>query len=55
MRKKKSQAPFSLFAFQDAIASVCGLVVLITLILAVELTQKILKNFGGRTIDERCL
>ncbi|MBQ8284958.1 MAG: hypothetical protein IJY15_08870 [Thermoguttaceae bacterium] len=42
MRKKKSQAPFSLFAFQDAIASVCGLVVLITLILAVELTQKII-------------
>ena len=44
MRRKKSQAPFSLFAFQDAISSVCGLVVLITLILALELTKKIVEE-----------
>lgn len=44
MRRKKNQEPFSLFAFQDAIASVCGLVVLITLILALELTKKIVEE-----------
>lgn len=41
MRRKKTWAPFSLFAFQDAIASVCGFVVLLALILALELTNQI--------------
>jgi len=40
MRKSKRDAPFSLFAFQDAITSVCGVVVLITLMLALELTRR---------------
>ena len=40
MSRKKSSAPFSLFAFQDAITSVCGVVVLITLLLAVQLTTR---------------
>lgn len=41
MSRKKSGAPFSLFAFQDAITSVCGVVVLITLLLALALTQRV--------------
>lgn len=44
MRRKKNQIPFSLFAFQDAIASVCGFVVLIALILALELTNQIVEE-----------
>ncbi|MBR5760115.1 MAG: hypothetical protein IKX88_16125 [Thermoguttaceae bacterium] len=40
MSRKKGSAPFSLFAFQDAITSVCGVVVLITLLLAVQLTTR---------------
>ncbi len=41
MSRKKSGAPFSLFAFQDAITSVCGVVVLVTLMLALSLTQRV--------------
>ncbi len=41
MSRKKSGAPFSLFAFQDAITSVCGVVVLITLLLELALTQRV--------------
>ena len=52
MRRKKSQAPFSLFAFQYAISSVCGLVVLITLILALELTKKIVEEATAPPITE---
>lgn len=44
MSRKKSSAPFSLFAFQDAITSVCGLVVLITLMLALNLTTDAVLN-----------
>ncbi|MBQ4081313.1 MAG: hypothetical protein II596_11580, partial [Thermoguttaceae bacterium] len=39
--RKRKGAPFSLFAFQDAITSVCGVVVLITLMLALELTRRV--------------
>lgn len=38
--RKKEGAPFSLFAFQDAITSVCGVVVLVTLLLALNLTRQ---------------
>ena len=41
MSRKRGGAPFSLFAFQDAITSVCGVVVLITLILALNLTRRV--------------
>lgn len=41
-RRKKSSNPFSLFAFQDIITSVCGIVVLITLLLALELSVRAL-------------
>lgn len=40
MSRKKSNVPFSLFAFQDVITSVCGIVVMITLIFALQLTSK---------------
>lgn len=42
MSRKKGSAPFSLFAFQDAITSVCGVIVLITLMLALNLTRQAL-------------
>lgn len=40
-RKRSSHPAFSLFAFQDIITSICGIVVLITLILALELSLQI--------------
>ena len=43
-RSRKKGAPFSLFAFQDAITSVCGVVVLITLLLAVQLTSRTIES-----------
>lgn len=39
-RRDRSQAPFSLFAFQDIITSVTGIVILITLMLTLELLQQ---------------
>ena len=39
MSRKQKGAPFTLFAFQDAMTSVCGVVVLITLLLALQLTR----------------
>lgn len=44
MSRKKSAAPFSLFAFQDAITSVCGVVVLITLLLALSLAKRVMSE-----------
>lgn len=40
MGRKKGGSPFSLFSFQDIITCVSGIIILITLILAVELTQR---------------
>lgn len=40
-RRKKHSAAFSLFAFQDIITSVTGIMILVTLILALELTERI--------------
>lgn len=40
-RRKKNETPFSLFAFQDIITSVTGIMILITLILALELLATI--------------
>lgn len=39
-RRDRSQAPFSLFAFQDIITSVTGIVILVTLLLTLELLQR---------------
>ena len=41
MRRKNGDSPISLFSFQDAMTGVCGVVVLITLILALELTRRV--------------
>ena len=42
MSRRKQGAPFSLFAFQDAITSVCGVIVLVTLMLALSLAQRVM-------------
>jgi len=39
-RRKRKGSPFSLFSFQDIITCVSGIIILITLILAVELAQR---------------
>ncbi|MDA0285507.1 MAG: hypothetical protein O3B86_19355 [Planctomycetota bacterium] len=39
-RRRKSNAKFSLFAFQDIITSVTGIMILVTLMLALELLQR---------------
>lgn len=39
-RRRKSNAAFSLFAFQDIITSVTGIMILVTLMLALELLQR---------------
>lgn len=41
MARRSSQAAFSLFAFQDIITSVTGIMLLITLMLALELMQRV--------------
>ena len=38
-RRKVNSVPFSLFAFQDIITSVTGIILLITMMMAVELVQ----------------
>ena len=40
-RRKRAAAPFSLFAFQDIITSVTGLLLLITMLMAVDLVQNL--------------
>lgn len=40
MGRKKGGSPFSLFSFQDIITCVSGIIILITLILAIELAQR---------------
>ena len=40
MRRSQKGQPFTLFSFQDIMTSVCGIVVLITLLLALELTRR---------------
>ena len=42
-RRRRKQNALSLFSFQDIITSICGIVILITLILALELTSKIVE------------
>jgi len=44
MRRRSSQSAFSLFAFQDIITSVMGIMVLITLILALELMERTVES-----------
>ena len=40
MSRKKQGAPFSLFSFQDAVTATTGVVVLITLLLAIQLASR---------------
>ena len=40
-RRKSASVPFSLFAFQDIITSVTGIILLITMMMAVELVQNL--------------
>lgn len=40
-KRKKTLTSFSLFAFQDIITSVCGIIVLVTLILTLELSIRV--------------
>lgn len=42
-RRKGASVPFSLFAFQDIITSVTGIILLITMMMAVELVQNMTK------------
>lgn len=42
-RRKRASAPFSLFAFQDIITSVTGIILLITMLMAIELVQTLSK------------
>jgi len=44
MRRRSGTAPFQLFSFQDIITSVMGIVVLILLVLALELSQRQLQS-----------
>jgi hypothetical protein len=39
-RRKQGGSPFSLFSFQDIITCVSGIIILITLVLAIELSQR---------------
>ena len=43
MSRRKKAAPFSLFAFQDIITSVTGIILLITMLMAIELVQTLSK------------
>lgn len=42
--RRKSASPFSLFAFQDIITSVCGIIVLVTLLLTLELSMRVVSE-----------
>jgi hypothetical protein len=49
-RRRKSQVPFSLFAFQDIITSVTGVMIMVTLLLAVELVNRVANSPAEQTI-----
>lgn len=50
MRRKRSGSPFSLFSFQDAITSVCGVIVLVTLLMALDLTRRVADETQPATV-----
>jgi hypothetical protein len=50
-RRAKNEQAFSLFAFQDIIMSVTGIMILVTLILALELMEKVENSPTQRTQD----
>ncbi len=56
MSRSKKSEPISLFAFQDAITSVCGVIVLITLLLALALARRAMTDereyANARTVEE---
>lgn len=55
MRRRRHDSRFSLFAFQDIITSVTGIMILITLVLAIELierTESSPKQMTSQTIEQ---
>lgn len=52
-RKRSTQAAFSLFSFQDIITSVTGIMILITLILALELVNRVESAPANQTAQQR--
>ena len=50
-RRGKNDPAFSLFAFQDIITSVTGIMILVTLILALELMERVASSPTQRTAD----
>ena len=44
IKRKKTSTTFSLFAFQDIITSVCGIIVLVTLLLTLELSTRVVTS-----------
>lgn len=49
-RRRKNVEAFSLFAFQDIITSVTGIVILITLLLAIELMERVERSPASQTL-----
>jgi len=49
-RRRKQQAKFSLFSFQDIITSVTGIMILITLVLALELLTRTMHTPAQQTV-----
>jgi hypothetical protein len=50
-RRKKGGSPFSLFSFQDIITCVSGIIILITLVLAIELSQRTQGSPAAQTAE----
>ena len=51
-KRKKTLTSFSLFAFQDIITSVCGIIVLVTLILTLELSIRVTATKTGSALSK---
>ncbi|QDT93667.1 hypothetical protein [Gimesia algae] len=51
MRRRRTQNKFSLFAFQDIITSVTGIVIFVTLLMSLELIQRHPKSAHAETAD----
>lgn len=50
MSRRKNSNPVSLFSFQDIITSVTGIMILVTLLIALELSQRVLNSPRVQTI-----
>lgn len=54
-RRRTSQAAFSLFSFQDIITSVTGIMILITLLLSLELINRVQSTPSQQTVEQQTL